>query len=521
MNRMARYGVVPALIAGVCTLCPAAAQAKGSLQKINHIIVVMQENHSFDNYFGALPYAPGSPYHAGPCLPSDHRCVDGLSCTMDLSTGQLVCSNSNPEGDGSLVFSFHDLNYCPAPDLDHGWTDSHLEANFSSPNDTLASSPNDGFVRVNDLTEQIDTTESATEDDTMGFYDQTDLPFYYALAKTFAISDTYHAPMIGPTTPNRFYLMAATSFGHVLTLPDAFLSPFGTVYHPITGTIFDLLDAAGVSWTDYFSDVPQAGDFRFPLLPPNFTTLAPHFETISSFFVDAAAGNLPAVALVDPQLVSSKLTATDEHPPHDIRAGEFFVAQILNAVRNSPNWKDSVVFLTYDEHGGFYDHVAPPPAPQGGALNPDGIDPGLCEDLSNPPASEAPGGGANCVASLHEAQNLCPSLPAGGPYPASCANFNQLGFRVPLLAISPFAKPGYVSHHVTDHTSILALIEARFLDGASLTARDVNAYPLLDMFDFGNSPSLNATIDKSLAPAPNLCSDGNGACAVLAGVVCP
>jgi phospholipase C len=519
MIRAVCFSALFALMAGVCALYPPAARADGSIQQVNHIIIVMQENHSFDNYFGALPYT-GTGYHPGPCLPTDHRCVDGLTCRRSPS-GNLICTNSNPEADGSTVFSFHDLNYCPAPDLDHGWTSSHLEANFSDPNNTLVSSPNDGFVRVNDLTEQIDTTESPTEDDTMGYYTDADLPFYYQLARLFAIDDSYHAPLIGPTIPNRFYLMAATSFGHLLTLPDAFLSPFGAVYHPITGTIFDLLDAANVSWTDYFSDDPQAGDFRFPLLPPTFTTLAPHFEPVTAFFAEAAAGTLPAVSFVDPQLISSSVLATDEHPPHDIRSGEFFVAQILNAVRNSPNWKDSIVLLTYDEHGGFYDHVAPPPASQAGALNPDGIDPGLCEDASNPPTSEQPGGGVNCTASFHEAQALCPSLPAGGPYPASCANFNQLGFRVPFLAISPFSKTHYVSHTVGDHTSVLALIEARFLNGESLTARDANANPLLDMFDFDDSPSLDTPVPAGLAPPPNLCTDGNGFCATLAGVPCP
>lgn len=513
MRNTFRY-VALAVFVAVVPLLATAANATGNIHNVNHIIIVMQENHSFDNYFGALSYAPGSPYHNGPCLPSDHSCVDGLSgCTTDASGNLVSCTNSNSDNDGSTVFAFHDQNYCPAPDLDHGWQSTHLEVNFSNPNGTLFSALLDGFVLVNDTTEQVDTSgESATEDDTMGFYNQVDLPFYYALAQSFAISDRYFCPLLGPTIPNRFYLMAATSFGHLLTLPDAFL-PFPQVYHPTTGTIFDLLDAAGVSWTDYFSDAPQAGDFRFPLAPPNFTTLAPHFETVLSFFTDAATGNLPQVSLVDPQLISSSKLATDEHPPHDIRSGEFFVAKILDAVRKSPNWSDSIVFITYDEHGGFYDHVAPPAAAQGGALSPDGIDPGLCEDLSNPPLSLAPGGGANCAASFLEAQALCSSLPPGGPYPAACANFNQLGLRVPFIAVSPFSKPKYVSHHVADHTSILALIEQRFLNGQALTARDANAYPLFDMFDFDNSPSLSTAVPATLAPPPNLTTDGNGSCA--------
>jgi phospholipase C len=108
------------------------------------------------------------------------------------------------------VFPFHDTNYCPAPDLDHGWISSHKESNLLDPNNTLNLSPNDGFVQVNDLTEQIDSGESAVDDDTMGFYNETDLPFYYALAQTFAIDDRYFCSVVGPTIPNRFYMMAAT-----------------------------------------------------------------------------------------------------------------------------------------------------------------------------------------------------------------------------------------------------------------------------------------------------------------------
>src|ERR1041385_5712624 len=145
-----------ALIAAMAVAAP-PAHADGPLSKVNHVIIVMQENHSFDNYFGAIPSAVNSPYHAptGNCAPSDHRCVDGLTCSRDL-TGTYLCSNSNLDDDGSAVYAFHDANYCPAPDLDHGWPSSHLEGNFNNPNQMLASSLSDGFVRVNDATEQND-----------------------------------------------------------------------------------------------------------------------------------------------------------------------------------------------------------------------------------------------------------------------------------------------------------------------------------------------------------------------------
>src|SRR6266852_6852451 len=136
----------------------------------------------------------------------------------------LTCSNSNPDAGSSAVPSFHEPNYCVFPDLDHEWADSHAEANFANPNDALMASPNDGFVRMNDLSPyQPDLgVENATEDETMGYYTRTDLPFYYSLASTFAIDDRYFSSVLGPTFPNRSYLYAATSFGHVLAIPDEF-----------------------------------------------------------------------------------------------------------------------------------------------------------------------------------------------------------------------------------------------------------------------------------------------------------
>src|SRR5205807_5030101 len=132
-----------------------------------------------------------------------------------------------------------------------------------------------------------------------------------------------------------------------------------------------------------------------------------------------------------------------------------------------------------------------------------------CEDLSNPPASEQPGGGAQCDISRSDAAAICPGFTATGPYPASCANFNQLGFRVPLIAVSPFSKPHYVSHTVGDHTSLLALIEKRFLNAGGqrlhLTLRDQYANTLEDMFDFDLSPSLNTSVGQA-APPINDCT---------------
>ena len=144
------------------SLAPIAAVADGNLHKVNHIIIVMQENHSFDNYFGALAYAPRSPYHNGngTCSTNDHLCVDGLTCSAD-SFGNVSCSNSNLDDDGSTVKAFHELSRCVVPDLDHSWVSTHKEANFLNPNSTLSSFLSNGFVRVNDLTEQLTMASKA------------------------------------------------------------------------------------------------------------------------------------------------------------------------------------------------------------------------------------------------------------------------------------------------------------------------------------------------------------------------
>jgi len=243
-----------------------------------------------------------------------------------------------------------------------------------------------------------------------------------------------------PHIPPVSYLIAATSFGH-LTTNDIVPPPGG--YKPITGTIFDLLNRNGVSGADYFVDAPQGGSF----LPND-----PHFLPVATFLAQAAgaagAGPLPQVSFVDPDFgLEGTAAENDEHPPTDIQRGQAYVSQIVNAVRNGPYWQDSIVIITYDEHGGFYDHAQPPQAPQGGALNPDSINPGQCEDLSNPPASEQPGGGAECSynftstsdTSLSEAEALCPALALDptGPTPRPAPTSTSWGFVFPSSWFRP------------------------------------------------------------------------------------
>jgi phospholipase C len=505
----------------------AAGERANALQNLKHIIVVMQENHSFDNYFGALAYTPGSVYHpvdrdgddrgaSAGCRADDHGCVDGLTCKA-MPDGTLRCANANVDVGGGKVVAFHNTNRCVKPDLDHGWGGTHSEANFNDPNASLSHFLGDGFVRQNDISEQPDNgNESPTEDETMGFYTQDELPFYYELAQKFAISDRHFSSVLGPTFPNRSYSLAATSFGHLTTNDE--IPPLGG-YKPLTGTIFDLLEAHAVTWANYFQDVPSGGSFRLFTL----NGADPHFLPYQLFLAQVSgvpgAPALPAVSFVDPNFgFFVRGAENDEHPPADIQRGQAFLSQLVNAVRHGPYWKDTVIFITYDEHGGFYDHVKPPQAPQGGTRTPDGIAPGQCADASNLPASAQPGGGAQCSTnqvdptgnSVATAAALCPAFAANptGRFPRQCASFDQLGFRVPFIAVSPFSKPHYVSHAVSDHASVLALIEKRFLvpfnrdadDHPHLTRRDQFADALEDMFDFENAPSLNATVGTAQPP---------------------
>jgi phospholipase C len=480
------------------------ALADGNLKKVNHIIVLVQENHSFDNYFGALAYAPGSPYHnaKGACFSTDHSCIDGLSCT--ISGGNLTCSNSNVNNEGKTIFASHSNTRC-ITDPDHSWYGEHVDLNFDDPNDAKEDTLNNGYERDD---------EPLNGDEVMNFYTQADLPFYYKLGATFAISDRHFAGMVGPTFPNRSYLETATSFGH-LTTSDAVPPPGG--YKPITGTIYNLLNKAGVSWADYYQDVPA--DLFFDEVD------TVHNLPLELFYEQAAGtGTLPSVVFIDPNLgVLSNTSENDEHPPTDIQRGQYFVSQVVNALRNGPHWDDSILFITWDEGGGFYDHAKPPSAVQAGQRTPDGIFPGQCEDLSLPPISEIPGFGAECSynftstsdTSVADAEKLCPALANNpqGAYPASCAAFDQLGVRVPFIAVSPFSKPKYVSHTVTDHTSILALIEKRFLNSSgtpeNMTKRDKDATTPEDMFDFTHSPSLNTKVTQAEPPVDD-CTPANG-----------
>jgi phospholipase C len=265
----------------------------------------------------------------------------------------------------------------------------------------------------------------------MGFYDATDLPYYYALAQAFAVSDRHFSSVQANTWPNRMFYMAGTARG---ITDDSFPPDTGSDGKPLPD-LFTRLDDAGVSWAFYAQDLPTLG-----IMPAELGAHEPNVLPFAQFGSDAAAGKLPHVVFVEGSDLKGGVSP-DEDPPADVQVGEAMVHDIVAATMASPQWPHAALLLSFDEQGGLYDHVPPPPA---------------------------------CVP-----DDIPPQLGSGDVV----AKYDAYGLRVPLIAVSPYARRGYVSHVVTDHTSILRLIEARF-GLPALTHRDANAVPPLDMFDF-------------------------------------
>jgi phospholipase C len=386
---------------------------------IDNVVVVMMENHSFDSYLGHL---------------------NQFANRTDIESADA--GSTNPDVDGSAVPWIHAAHPCTA-DTDHEWAGTHQE---------IDNGAMDGFVKTNDgWNEPADAAaDSATVAAlysgarSMWWYDQTDIPFYYQLASTFALADHYHCSVPGPTWPNRMYLYAATSFGETTNIfPDISAYPYPTN----DASILDELEKRHVSWLAYSDGAPGAGTVYGTAGATRWgRTILANFN---QFQMDAAAGNLPQVSFVDPNLDSETNggAGTDEHPPGDIQSGEVFVSQVVQSIMSGPQWAHTALFITHDENGGFYDHV-PPPA----ACAPDSTQPILVK------GDETQGG------------------------------FNLYGMRVLLIAVSPYAKKAYVGHELYDHTSIARFIEAKFKIPA-LTARDANATPPMDLFDFTDPPA--------------------------------
>lgn len=420
---------------------------------LKHIFFMLQENRSFDMYFGQLgAYRTNRLLQAGI---SDSQTVDGFDPNVMLK-------NHNT---GAQVKPFHEATVC-TENLTPAWDESHHDVALTGGDSawtTTTSYTSSSFGMSNFL----DTTGSVTQNfdkngtRALGYYNQTDLPYYYDLATFFATSDAWHSPMLGNTVPNRMYLMAASSFGH--EYPD-------NTGHPLYAakTIFKAMNQANVSWLYYYKDGVFLANFN------DWTddTIKTKVFSIDDLF-NRLNGNcsgqpcdpdkaLPEVVFIDSGSGGSGL---DEHPDNNVQSGAAYVQSIIAALMNSDAWQDSAFILTYDEGGGLYDHGAPFMVPM-----PDSFAPGQCPDPNNGSA------------------NYCAVGKIGG-------TFNLTGFRVPLIVISPFAKPHFVSHTPRDYTAMLAFIEKTF-NVPALTARD--AYwqdPSRDMsefFDFSNANLLNA-----------------------------
>ena len=366
--------------------------------EIDHLVLVMLENHSADNVLGLLPQSG----------PWDRRDFDGLPVNW-----RGVPDAGNPNALGQRVRSFALPDLCPSTGLTQNWNSSHAQFNGGR---------NNGFVT---------NVNSSTP---MGYLTPSQLPVTYALAKRFPVSDRYFCSLLGQTLPNRRYYFSGTSSGQVnddlssLSLPAA------------NGTIFDRLDAGNVSWLVYYANLPSP--FYFPNVRNNPAQVAKCVNN-AQFFSDAAAGRLPTISYVE-----ENFDIESEENPQDIAYGEAFLAKVATAVMQGPQWGRTALLVTYDEHGGFFDHVPPPPA-----VTPDDIPPNL-------------------------------TLSPIGTFPAG---FDRYGFRVPLTVVSPWSRRRYVSHRVADHTSILALIERQW-NLPPMTRRDAAAWDLRDMFDFERRP---------------------------------
>jgi phospholipase C len=461
-----------------CTIMLSASQnvtatfSVTSVALLNHIIFLAQENRSFDQYFGALRgywAQNGYPDQSFDGLPQFNP-NSGPPPLLGPAPAIPGCNpNSPPPSDcvfdaKHLVTSYHLLTQC-TENTSPSWNESHVDWDF---NDALGnqSATLDGFVWTagHDARAQQPPYFDTDGIRAMGYYDGSDLNYYYSMASNFATSDRFFNPAMTRTHPNREYLVAGTSQGYAYPvgtdIEDQALLP--------AKTIFQELQSAGISWKIYVN--PQGSSCSGPPYDPvclltlsyvqNFqwgqtipSQYPQNIAPISQYFTDLQNGTLPQVAQIEP----ASDAGLDEHPsnsdlsPSNIQYGAMYVSSLINGLMTSTSWKDSAFILTFDEFGGLYDHVSPQPA-----ASPDGIKP--LDLLPN---------------------DICTQTT--GP---TC-DFIYTGYRVPMIVVSPYTKKNYVSHNVADLTAILKLIETRF-NVPALTNRDAAQIDMTEFFDFSN-----------------------------------
>jgi len=510
------------------------------INSIQHVIFMLQENHTFDNYFGMLnPYRKMNGWNIGD---------DGKDYEVDGIDDKLnAISNQDDQG---ATYPLFKLRSTCIDDDSSDWLASYGDVNRYN---FLTSRPikMDGFVHnaegyatscVNSKTCSGSFTDT-TGERAMGYYDQDFLNYYYYMAAQFAVSDRWFSPIASKSVPNRIATFAGG------TTQGLVFDPGSDDHLPQTSavSIFQELEGAGVSWRIYYtvtrdfcaasnpcSTLPSGNypDTTFSSFsfsnrylysntshaictgttkpssavgdPTNSFCIDPnHVAPLSTFFTDLTNGTLPAFAFIE-----SGSGLNDEHPGsgQSILAGQSEVANILNQFMTSSSWKNSVFFLSYDEGGGPYDHVPPVPGYSNQntdaslgtipdisqiAVNPDGYNPCL------PPT---PG----VFTTYCDLRSSDPGAHSGDA--AAVNGFAaQLGFRVPNIIVSPFTRRHYVSHTPMDHTAIIKFVENRFIgSSAHLTNRDAVQPNLLEFFDFNGVPWATPPIPPTPANASSL-----------------
>jgi phospholipase C len=428
-----------------------------TMPQIEHIVMLMMENHSFDNFLGCLPASRG---------------VDGFTVsTSDPSTWPSWNPNgvvaSNPSlTRGSVQNAYHMVTTCQhSGSPTQEWSASHEQYDGGHM---------DGFVTC--VSYGMPAPAGPVG---MAYWNQEDLPVLYCLANAFPLADRWFQSLLGQTDPNRRYLIAATSSGMVddIDLSTSGLDLRGTIQDlllpvPANGTIFDLLAAFDISFVNYAASYPTGTTAE--MYPDNDAALTALYQkSLDDFFSDCALGTLPAFSFLD-----ENYDTQSQENPQDIVVGEQLIYDVVSALANSPNWSSTLLIINYDEHGGYYDHALPPVA-----LAPDAIAPVV------EPGQEAYEG------------------------------FTRYGFRVPALVVSPYARPRGVTHSLYDHTSVLAMMERKW-NLPAMTFRDANANDLMGFLDL-SGPARSCEEFLTLAGYSTLAEPAPSNCPAVAPTIGP
>ncbi|HEY6490228.1 MAG: alkaline phosphatase family protein [Terracidiphilus sp.] len=519
--------------------------AAATLQTIQHVIFMLQENHTFDNYFGMLnPYRQSNGWDVGD---------DGATYQVDGIDDKL--STINNEDDQGTAFPLFKFTSTCVDDLSSDWLASFGDVNRY---DFLADRPinMDGFVHNAEGYASSCSQPGAggscagnftdtTGQRSMGYYDQTFLNYYYYMASQFALSDRWFSPVASKSIANRIATFTGGTTQGLVKDPGGD-DGLGQLNIP---TIFQELDQANVSWKIYYTvtqgfcldedDCTGSANAAYPAtdfsnltysfqylyenpsgaacMPPtqassivgdssnSFCIDPNHIAPLYQYFIDLKNSTLPSFGFIEAGYGNN-----DEHPGsgQSILLGQAQVATIVNSLMTSPEWMSSVFFLSYDEGGGPYDHVPPVPGHSNDNTSPAlGTIPDIASIAVNPDSYE-PCLAPNGTATMH--CDLSSTEPGANPGDAAAVQgfAAQLGFRLPNIIISPFTRRHYVSHTPMDHTAIIKFVENRFIGpSAHLTARDAAQPNLLEFFDFNKVPWATPPTPPTPVSAQSLGSD--------------